>query len=183
VSEPDERKAGWKQKLVREMTAYLGNVLYLFLFLGMFTMYRRLILAQHEISYLRYGISLVEALVLAKVIMIGEALHLARGLEHKPLIVPTLYKATVFCVLVGAFALVEHLVIGLLRGRDLAESFKQITDKLIYEWIAECLVAFLAFIPFFGIRELARVLGKRKMQALFFGIKQSDFQLPTTTKG
>jgi hypothetical protein len=177
MSKLDETRASWKQKAAREMTAYLGNVLYLFLFLGMFAMYRRLILAQYEISYLRYGISLLEALVLAKVIMIGEVLHLARGLESRPLIVPTLYKAIVFCILVGAFALVEHEVIGLLRGRSLAESFQQITSRLIYEWIAECLVAFLAFIPFFGLRELGRVLGKGKIQELFFGSRQSDFQV------
>jgi len=173
MTELDEKKASWKQKLLREMSIYFANVAYLFLFLGMFTMYRRLILAQYEISYLRYGVSLVEAMVLAKVIMIGEVLHLARGLENKPLIIPTLYKASIFCVLVGVFAVVEHLVIGLVRGKSLAESFHQITDKLIYGWIAECLVAFLAFIPFFGIRELARVLGKGKVQELFFGKRVS----------
>jgi hypothetical protein len=156
------------------MTVYFVNAAYLFLFLGMFAMYRRLVLAQHDISYLRYGVSLIEALVLAKVIMIGEVLHLARGLENKPLVVPTMYKASVFCVLVGAFAIIEHMVIGLIRGRGVAQSFEEITGKLIYELIAECLVAFLAFIPFFGIRELARVLGQGKMQQLFFGSKAAS---------
>jgi len=46
-------------------------------------------LAEYQIAYLHYGVSVVEALVLAKVILIGEALRLGRGLEDKPLIVPT----------------------------------------------------------------------------------------------
>jgi len=43
-----------------------------------------------------YGFAVIEALVLAKVIMIGEVARLGRGLERKPLIYPTLYKTVVF---------------------------------------------------------------------------------------
>jgi hypothetical protein len=167
MNDPKDSQAGWSQKLIREMKAYALNVGYLFVFLGMFMTYKRLILAQYQISYLNYGASLVEALILAKVIMLGEALRLSRGMEHRPLIVPTLYKTVVFSLLVGAFTVIENIVVGWLRGRPPAQSFDDMFEKK-YELIAECLVTFLAFIPFFGIRELARVMGKGKMQELFF---------------
>jgi len=44
----------------------------------------------------------LEALVLAKVILIGDVLRLGRRFEDKPLIVPTLYKTVVFHPVGGA---------------------------------------------------------------------------------
>ena len=61
-----------------------------------FTQYRRFILAAYDITYTNYGFTVIKALILAKVIMIGAVLRLGRGLEQKPLIYPTLYKTAVF---------------------------------------------------------------------------------------
>ena len=83
------RGTGWKVTLTAELIDYWIVVLYLACFFAVFTWYRRLILAEYQIAYLHYGVSVVEALVLAKVILIGEGLRLGRGLEDKPLIVPT----------------------------------------------------------------------------------------------
>ena len=168
MSHSNGKKVTRKEKLVGEMKAYFLNVAYLFLFLGMFAMYRRLILAHYEISYLNYGVSLAEALVLAKVIMLGDVLRLARGWENRPLIVPTLYKTVLFSLLVGAFTIVEHMFIGRVRGKSLAHSFEEITGKNSYELLARCLVSFFSFIPFFSLRELGRVLGRGKLAELFF---------------
>ena len=69
-------KAGWKHKIIHEMKEYWINVIYLAVFFAAFTWYRRLILAKHDIIYLNYGVSIIEALILAKVILIGNALHI-----------------------------------------------------------------------------------------------------------
>ncbi|MDB6016160.1 MAG: conserved rane protein of unknown function [Pedosphaera sp.] len=73
MNEENKKKAGWKRKFVRELTKY-------------------------HISYLHYRVAVVEALVLAKVILVGDAFRLGRGLEAKPLIIPTLHKTVVFSV-------------------------------------------------------------------------------------
>jgi hypothetical protein len=52
--------------------------------------------------------------------LIGDALGLGRGDENKPLIYPTLRKAIVFSCFVGVFAIVEHMVVGLIHGKGLA---------------------------------------------------------------
>jgi lauroyl/myristoyl acyltransferase len=53
-----------------------------------------------------------------------------------------------------------------------AENFTGVPDMFIrcfsYEWFAGMLVVFAAFIPFFAIRELGRVLGRGKISELFF---------------
>jgi hypothetical protein len=168
MSDTNKAKAGWKQKIISEMIKYWLIVVYLACFFGLFTWYRRFILAEYQISYVNYGVSLLEALVLAKVILIGDVLRLGRGLEDRPLIVPTLHKAVVFSLWVGVFSVLEHTIGGLLRGQGLAGGFEELMSKGRYELLARCLVTFVAFIPFFAFKELDRVLGEDKMRTLFF---------------
>jgi len=170
MNEMNKTKVGWKQKIISEMIEYWLNVVYLVFFFSLFTWYRRLILAQYQISYMSYGVSIIEALVLAKVILIGNVLRLDRGLEDKPLIVPTLYKSAVFSLFVGLFSVLEQMTVSWLRGKGLAEGFEELMNKGKYELLARCLVVFCAFIPFFAFKELGRVMGKGKLQKLFFPV-------------
>ena len=168
MNDTNKAKVGWKQKLVSEMIEYWLVVLYLACFFGLFTWYRRFILAEYQISYVHYGVSLLEALVLAKVILIGDVLRLGRQFEDKPLIVPTLFRSVVFSLWVGAFGVLEHTIGGLLSGQGLAGGFEQLMRIGKYELLARCLVTFVAFIPFFAFKELERVLGEGKIRTLFF---------------
>ena len=166
-------ETGWKQKVAHEMIEYSMNFVYLTLLFGVFTWYRRLILAEYHISYVHYGFSLIEALVLAKVIMLGDILKLGRGLEGKPLIFPTLYQTVVFTVWVALFSVFEETVGGLLHGKGLAGGFSEILGRGTYELLARCMMVFFAFIPFFAFRETERVLGRGKVRELFF-CKRAD---------
>jgi len=150
------------------MVEYWMVVVYLSCFFGLFAWYRRLILAEYQISYASYGVSVLEALVLAKVILIGDVLRLGRRFEDKPLIVPVLYKTAIFTLWVGVFIVLEHTVEGLLRGHGWAEGVQSIWSKGKDVLLARCLVTFVAFIPFFAFKELERVLGRGQVRTPFF---------------
>src|SRR5581483_5808327 len=168
MDETKKKKGGWKQKAAHELSEYWINFVYLACFFCAFTWYRRFILAEYQITYLHYGIGLVEALILAKVILIGDFLRLGRGLEGKVLILPTLYKTFVFTVFVGLFGLLEHTIGGLLHGDGLAGGWEELRHTGKYELLARCLVTFFTFIPFFAFKELGRLLGEGKIIQLFF---------------
>ena len=163
-----KKKEGLKKKIVHEMVEYWINVAYLALAFAAFTQYRRLVLAAYDITYTNYWVAVIEALVLAKVIMIGDIMRLGRRLEHKPLIYSTLLKTVVFSIFVGAFTVVEHVVRGLIKGEGFMGGLLGLIGKGHHELLAGCLVTFVAFIPFFAFRELGRVLGEGKIRALFF---------------
>ncbi len=160
--------SGVKARVRRELMEYGLNVVYLTLVFGSFTIYRRLLLAGHDIVYTQYGVALIQALVLGKVIMIGSMLRIARGLETRPLIYPTLYKSAVFCVFVVVFKIVEHGIRGLLSGEGFLDGVAEIQRKGRHEVLANVIVVFVALIPFFAVKELGRVLGKEKIAGLFF---------------
>jgi len=163
-----EKQAEWKRKIVHEMTEYWINFVFLAVVFFTFTSYRRLILAEYHVSYLNYGFAVIEAAVLAKIILLGEAARVGRKHEDKPLIVPTLHKTILFAIWVFGFKVFEHIVGGLLRGKGLAGGFNDLIGKGGYEILANVLVMISAFVPFFAIKELGRVLGREKLRALFF---------------
>jgi len=162
------KKRRFKEKIIHEMSEYWINVAYLTLVFAAFTQYRRFILAAHDITYTNYWVAVIEALILAKVIMIGDALRLSRGLEDKPLIYSTVYKSVVFTLFVAVFTLFEYAIKGMWAGKGLAGGLVEYFGKGPHEFLAESLIIFVALIPFFGVRELGRVLGKEKIRALFF---------------
>jgi len=157
------------EKVRHELIEYAFNVVYLTLVFAAFLQYRRFLLAEYSITYTNYWLALIGALILGKVIMIGSVVRFGRWLEHKPLIVPTIYKALLFCVFVAVFRVVEYAIRGLLRGdgpaRALGEFFAQ---KGMDEVLANSLVVLAALIPFFAVKELGRVLGRERISALFF---------------
>jgi hypothetical protein len=168
MNDANTHGAGWKQKIVSDMIDYYITFVYLAFFFSSFTLYRRLILGEYQIGYLHYGIGLIQALILAKVILVGRALRLGRRFQERPLIVPTLYKSVVFTIFVGFFGLVEHTIGGLLHGKGIAEGFEEFVNLGRDELLARCLVIFVAFIPFFAFEELERVLGNGKLGKLLF---------------
>ena len=178
MSGTDKKKGNWKEKLLHELTEYWINVIYLTLVFAAFTQYRRLLLAAHDITYTNYWVAVIEALILAKVIMIGGVFrlgrHLGQGLEQKSLIYPTLYKTVVFTLFVGVFTLVENMVKGLWQGKGLTGGLVEYFAKGPHELLAGSLVIFVAFIPFFAFKELGRVLGEEAIRVLFFRRKDPE---------
>jgi hypothetical protein len=156
------------------MVEYWMNVCYLTLVFAAFTVYRRYLLAAHDITYTNYGFAVIKALILAKVIMIGAVLRLGRGLDQKPLIYPTLYKTAVFTLFLGIFTVIENVIKVLWKGTGLTGDLVELLGKGPNEFLANSLVVFVAFIPFFGVKELGRVLGEDKIRALFFRQRDPD---------
>ena len=168
MNSSEKKKGNLKEKIFHEFVEYWINFTYLTLVFAAFTQYRRFILAAHDIAYTEYGFAVIKALILAKVIMIGAVFRLGRGLEGKPLIYPTLYKTIVFTLFLALFTTLEHVIMGIWHGEGLTGGLVEFLEKGPHELVANSLVLFVAFIPFFGVKELGRVLGQDKIMALFF---------------
>ena len=163
-----EAKGSLKERAKEEFRLFWIITLYLWIFLGSFTVYRRLIIAETGVAYLHYGTALIEALVIAKVILIGKMFGFSRRFEDRPLIEPVLYKSVLFGVLVLLFGIVEHLVEGWFHKQGLFGGLREIRDVGAYELGARVLVLVVSFVPFFAFAEIGRVMGLRKFAALFF---------------
>jgi len=168
MSSAAPKKEGILKRIFKEAVEYWIIVLYLAIVFAAFTWYRRLLLAAYGITYTNYWVAVIKALILGKVIMIGEVLRIGRGLEKKPLIVPTLYKTLVFTLFLAIFTVLENVFSGLWKGTGFTGNVVAYLGVGSHEFFANSLVVFVTFIPFFGVKELGRVLGQDKIRALFF---------------
>jgi hypothetical protein len=166
-------KAGLKERAIEEFKLFWIIALYLWVFLGSFTIYRRLIIAETGAAYLHYGIALIEALIIAKVILIGKLFGFSRRFEDKPLIVPVLYKSILFGVLVMLFGVLERLVEGWFRKQGLVGGLMEIGELGDYEIGARALMLIVAFVPFFAFGEIGRVIGPERLGQMFFSKRKA----------
>jgi hypothetical protein len=78
------QKSSLKEKAAHEFREIAVVFLYLAFFFCALATYSMLLLGKFHISYFAYGTSLINALVITKVILIGEAVHIGNKYEHKP---------------------------------------------------------------------------------------------------
>jgi hypothetical protein len=161
-------RPGIRHRLAEEVRKLVAYFLYLSIFFILLRTYTNLVLAVYHIDYERYGLCLLESLVLAKIILTGEVLRIDRRLGEKSLIVQTFFKAAVFSVFVLVFEVLEHLILGAVRGKAPAEVLAEVLERGWPRLIAMALVVFVAFLPFFAFKELARAIGGDRLKELFF---------------
>jgi hypothetical protein len=159
---------GFKEKTLHELRRLTATFMYLAVFFSVFRLYTRLVLSEYPINYFAYGLTLLKSLALAKIIVTGESLRLGEGRRRRPLIVTTIYFALVFSLFALVFELLEHLILGWIRGKGPTAVFAEIADKGWPHLAAMTLVVFVAFLPFFAFREAARALGEGTLRDLFF---------------
>lgn len=163
---PNEHKPTLKEKAVFQLKEFLGMFLYLWVLFALFAIHQSIILAQEHINYQAQGLAIINALILAKVMLIGEDLHLGSGLRDKPLAYSILYKSLVFSVFLIGFHIVEEVVVGLTRGRSIAQSFPAVGGGSMQAIWSRGAIVFVALIPFFAFREFGRVIGRHELWSL-----------------
>jgi hypothetical protein len=156
---------GFKQKAVHELKDFAWISLYLAFFFCALSTYAMLLLRKYEINYLNYTFAIVNALIVAKIILIGEWARLGREAEAKPLYIAVLYKSVVFSLLVFGFHFLEEFIKRLIHGLPAGTV---VHDIKVDDLLGKSIVIFGAFIPLFAFRELGRVMGEDKLHALFF---------------
>ena len=159
-------RAELKRKAEHELRELLEIFLYLAFFFCALATYGMLLLDEFHVKYWNYAFALINALVITKVIMIGEYAHVGKRGETKSLLLSAVWKAFLFGLLVFGFHVVEEMVKRLIHGSDMAAASHEIrVDQLL----GRSLVVFCTFIPLFAFREFRRVMGEDKFRALVFG--------------
>jgi len=168
-----------KHKAIEELKKFWLIALYLSVFFMAFTFYRRLVLAEFGVTYLHYGVALVQALVIGKVVLIGRALGLGKRFDRGPLIVSIIFTSIVFAVLVILFGLVEHIVEGLFPHKTWPEIRHSMLESGVDELMSRVLMLVVSFVPFFSLVEIAEEIGWDRMTAIFFSHRRAANKEPS----
>ena len=163
---------------MHEMFEYLFNFAFLSFFLVSFAWYRRLILASYHIQFTDYWAPLIEAAILAKVIMIGDALRMGRAFRNRPLAIPTIYRTIVFSLFVVLFSVIEHVVSALFHGKKAADGIAELTSTGWQGLLASYVLIIAALLPFFTVKAIEDAFGEGKIRSIFFMRRMDEVDSP-----
>jgi hypothetical protein len=106
-------------------------------------------------------------LAFAKILFLAEEMGLGERLKDKPLIWPMLFKSALFSVLLMTFNLLEKAIEHKFwpHAPGPGDEINMASLKTV---LSVGIVMFVALIPFFGLRELGKVLGASQIYELFF---------------
>lgn len=157
-----------KEKLISELKRFWLYTIVLTILFSSFNFYQRLLLNDFTNNTIPYGFSIIEALILAKIIIIGDAIHIGKRFSRFPLIVSVIHKSILFCLFVLLFTLFEHLFTGVVEGKKISTVYDNYINKKMNIAMARSLIMFYVFLLFFSVLDTSRALGQHELFDLFF---------------
>jgi hypothetical protein len=167
----DERTTRLKTKAITEAKRFAAIVVYLCLLFVLLQLNRLTILREQYLAsgfHYQYGFALINALILGKIILIGENLHAGERFKGKPLVYAILFRSAVFSFLLLCFNFLEEVIIGVFHGKTIAQSIPTLGGGGVEGVLLDVLMMFIILLPFFSFRELARVLGQDELLSMVF---------------
>lgn len=157
-----------KERAIEEFRHFVVLFLYLWLLFGLFALDETVVARQHSLSFLPHGFALINALVLAKVMLVTEGLDLARWLRARPAAWTILYESALCSVLFICFHIIEEMAIGLFRGTGIAAGVPSIGGGGLPGLLVVALILFVSLLPFFAFKNVTRAIGARRMKEILF---------------
>ena len=157
-----------KEKAIHEFKEYLAVSFYLFIFLGMFSVYKGIILRQNEIDFAAHGVALINALVLGKFMLIAKAFHPAKEAVNMPLVYPALLKSAISALVLMVCKILEDATVGHFHGKSFMESIADLGGGSWTVLLIFTVMLFVVLLPLTAFGELDRVVGEGRVGRLFF---------------
>jgi biotin carboxyl carrier protein len=177
----DDRLHRLKTGAIEETRKLFGIFIYFWVLLSLFSFHKALVLNEEYLIY-HQGFAFINALALAKVVLVGEYFHLGDRLKDRPLIYPILFKSAIFAVLLICFHLIEETLIGVLQGKTLSQSIPSIGGGTLQGILMVGIIMFVVLMPFFAFRELDRAIGSEELHSLLFGAKTKASAAPSVMR-
>jgi hypothetical protein len=167
MASEESKPKGLKSKIKHEFEEMLLISAFFGLFFFAFATYKMYLLHQFRNAQFTYISALINTLVLAKVILLGGFVRAGKALDHKPLLITSIYKAAFFALLVAAFHWIEEFVKDAFHHGSLADSFRETLAATSWPLLGLAVICFCLFIPFFALWEIRRVMGDPEFSDLF----------------
>jgi hypothetical protein len=161
-------KATLRQRAMHELKELVLISLYLYVTLGAVILMKTAVLHTEGIEFTPWGIAIVKAVVLAKFMLLGEAMKIGERNTSSPLIWPTLQKAFALLALLIIMTVIEEAVVGLFHHKSIAASLGELVGPRLEETIADLVVMLLVLIPYCAFRVLDAALGEGRLARMFF---------------
>lgn len=155
-------------RVLDELKEFLIIAAYLYVCFTALAYLKAAILQAHGIAFAPFGFAAVKALICAKFMSVGHAIHLGGHTQTRALIWPTLRKSCVFLALLLVLNALEEIIVGVIHHRTIPEAMADFGGGTLNQLIATSFVMLMILIPFFAFRSLGELVGERNLVRIFF---------------
>ena len=183
AAEPTGRTAGFARRtgafLLHEFLEILPPTIFFFIGFNLIVLTTNLILANYEAQFASFMIATVTALVVAKAVLVANAMPAIRRYDRAPLIRPILFKTVFYWAAVFIVRLLEHWIEYLLsKDYEFGGFLKH--EIAAFSWdrfIAVQLWIFVLFLIYVTASEFNRLFGHGELGRILFTYRPSELQL------
>ena len=168
------RAAALKELAIREIRSFLFLFLYLWVLLGLFVLNQAVVERAHGGTMTFQGFAFLNALVLAKVMLVIEDLEVARWLKGRPLILVILYEAVICTLFFLVFHVIERSVVAKFTGHAITASEIEVGGGGLMGALLVSVILFVSLLPFFAFKNVTRAIGADRMRQILFHRRTED---------
>ncbi len=131
---------------------------------------QRLVLRQYGIPLMGFGMAIIGALLVGKVVLIVDKLPFVNKFPDKPLLYNTVWKTLIYFLAALLVRYVEHIVPLLRKQGNFMEASRSLVEEIVWPhfWLIQMWLAVLFFV-YCAMRELVRTIGREKVVRMFIG--------------
>ena len=158
------------EKLKEEYFAVLPPTIFFFIALHIVTFIRVLMAKGSHFEPLSTISIAVAALILGKAVLIADMLPAINRYPEKPLAYNVAWKTAIYWLMASVIHYVERLIdFSRQAGGIVAGNEKLLAEIVWPHYWAVQIILFILILVYCTVRELVRVIGREKIQRLFFG--------------
>ena len=168
-------KAAIAERAETEAKELFFLTLYLFIVFSALVFLKSAIMEADGVHWGYWGFAAIKAILVAKFMLIGRALHIGEGLRDRPLSWQTLHKAIAFTIFVAILSVIEDAAIGMGVSKTFSQSIADLGGGTLKEMIATEFIVFLVFVPLFAFGALSEVMEEKALVRTFF-VERTKFE-------
>lgn len=157
------------ERLKEEFRKYALISLYLWICFAVLTLYKAATLEAEGISWTPLGFAVVQALVLGKFILIGDALKAGHRSEGHPLLHRVAWRSVATLGILMLFKALEEIIVALVHGTPLTALVRELAERPVWVTLAPVLLMLLILIPMITAAEIHRTVGPERFRDLLLG--------------
>jgi hypothetical protein len=156
--------------VVREFREVLPPAIFFLIGFHMLALTRSLMLREYGVHAAAAANATVGALLVAKVVLIADALPVVNRFPERPLIYNVVWKTTIYVLAALVVHYLEHLVPLWWRLGDLGTANHRLLEEIVWPhfWAIQLWLVVLLFL-YCAMRELIRAIGPHEVKRMFFG--------------
>ena len=165
--------------LLREFLEILPPTIFFFIGFNLIVLTTNLILADYGAQFASFMLATAAALIVAKALLVANAMQVIRRLDRAPLIRPILFKTVFYSVAVFIARVLEHWIEYLLSRDYVFGGFLK-HEMAAFSWhrfVAIQLWIVVLFLIYVTASEFNRLFGHGELSRILFTYRPSELQL------